>query len=190
MVLCDQLQAAQTEREQNRDRLVASSLHRLAASDNDKTTSNPAALNDHARFIFNHLPRLTTRPAHIKQLRQTILNLAVRGKLVAQDPNDELVEKLLKRIKDERNKKEIVSNKKQKVITETSNPEGFFDIPDSWCWVQLGEIANVLMGQSPPSSTYNKSGEGVALINAPVEFSDGPFGITIVNQYTTAPTTL
>ena len=110
MALCDQLEAAKTEREQSRDRLVAASLHRLnPPADTQKPTrptASPAgdAFRDHARFIFNHLPRLTTRPEHIKQLRQTILNLAVRGKLVPQDPNDEPAAELLKRIQAERQK--------------------------------------------------------------------------------------
>ena len=87
MALCDQLQAAQTEREQSRDRLVAASLHSLNPPSGDEAANAPETQREHARFLFNHLPRLTTRPAHIKQLRQTILNLAVRGKLVAQDPD-------------------------------------------------------------------------------------------------------
>ena len=57
---------------------------------------------EHARFHLRHLPRLTTRPEHIQQLRQTILNLAVRGRLVPQDPNDEPASELLKRIKVEK----------------------------------------------------------------------------------------
>ncbi|HRI39619.1 MAG TPA: hypothetical protein PLO50_13770, partial [Nitrospira sp.] len=83
MALCDRLEAAQAERESRRDRLVASSLHRL------NNGADADAFRDHARFYFKHLPRLTTRTDHIQQLRQTILNLAVRGKLVPQDPNDE-----------------------------------------------------------------------------------------------------
>lgn len=84
MALCDRLEAAQTEREGWRDRLVRASLARLNQPDDDA-----AAFRDHARFALGHLPRLTTRPEHIAQLRQTILNLAVRGKLVPQDPTDE-----------------------------------------------------------------------------------------------------
>jgi type I restriction enzyme S subunit len=42
----------------------------------------------------------------------------------------------------------------------------------------------------PPGETYNKFGEGIPMINGPVEFSEGPFGKTVVNQYTTAPTNL
>ncbi len=82
MALCDRLEAAQAERESRRDRLVASSLSRL---NNDADSD---AFREHARFHFHHLPRLTTKPAHIQQLRQTILNLAVRGKLVTPDLDD------------------------------------------------------------------------------------------------------
>ena len=66
--------------------------------------------------------------------------------------------------------------------------EASFPIPPGWIWVRLGEITNVVMGQSPPGETYNTTGQGVPLINGPVEFSAGAFGKTVVNQYTTAPT--
>ena len=82
MALCDRLEAARAEREATRDRLTAASLARLNAPD-------PDTFRDDARFALDALPALTARPDQIKQLRQTILNLAVRGKLVPQDPNDE-----------------------------------------------------------------------------------------------------
>jgi len=83
MALCGQLEAAKIEREQSRDRLVACSLQQL-----NQPADDEEAFRKDARFTFNHLPRLTTRLAHIKQLRQTILNLAVRGKLVPQNRSD------------------------------------------------------------------------------------------------------
>jgi type I restriction enzyme S subunit len=82
MALCDQLESARTKREAARDRLAAASLVRLNAPD-------PATFQDDARFALDALKSLTARPNQIKQLRQTILNLAVRGKLVPQDPKDE-----------------------------------------------------------------------------------------------------
>ena len=87
MALCDELEAAQTTRENRRDRLVAATLHRLNNPDTEPE-SGPT-FKQTASFYLNHLPRLTTKPEHIQQLRQTILNLAVRGKLVEQDPGDE-----------------------------------------------------------------------------------------------------
>ena len=80
MALCDQLDKARTEREATRDRLTTASLARLNDPD-------PEIFHDDARFALDALPAMTTRPDQIKQLRQTILNLAVRGKLVPQDPS-------------------------------------------------------------------------------------------------------
>jgi type I restriction enzyme S subunit len=95
MALCDQLEAAQQERERRCDRLAAASLQRLNQPALD---ASPEAQREHARFHLHHLPRLTNRPEHIKAMRQTILNLAVGGKLVRQDSSDEPAAALLKRI--------------------------------------------------------------------------------------------
>jgi len=71
MALCDRLEAAQAERESRRDRLAAASLHRL------NNGADAESFREHAHFHLRYLPRLTTHPEQIKQLRQTILNLAV-----------------------------------------------------------------------------------------------------------------
>ncbi len=81
MALCNQLQAARAEREAVRDRLTAASLARLNALE-------PGTVRDDARLALDALPELIARPDQIKQLRQTILNLAVRGKLVPQNPSE------------------------------------------------------------------------------------------------------
>ena len=83
MALCDRLETARAEREATRDRLAAASLARLDAPDPD-----PATFRDHASFAVDNFTSLTTRRDQIKALRQTILNLAVRGKLVAQHQKD------------------------------------------------------------------------------------------------------
>jgi type I restriction enzyme S subunit len=82
MALFDRLEAACASREAARDRLAAASLARL-------NTPDPETFQADARFALDALPALTTRPDQIKQLRQSILNLALRGKLVPQDANDE-----------------------------------------------------------------------------------------------------
>jgi type I restriction enzyme, S subunit len=93
MVLCDRLETAQRERESRRDRLAVASLKRL----NQPTISGRTEdFREHARFYLAHLPRLTARPDRIPALRQTILNLAVRGKLVSRDLSDELPSELLR----------------------------------------------------------------------------------------------
>ena len=131
MTLCDRLEKAQTERESRRDRLVASSLNGLSNG------ADAEAFREHARFYFNHLPRLTTRPNHIKQLRQTILNLAVRGKLVPQDPNDEPAIVLLEKIAKEKEhlvkEGKIAKTKPLPEITENEKP---FELAQGWEWTR------------------------------------------------------
>ena len=84
MVICDRLETARTERERTRNRLATASLARLNAPDPDPTT-----FQNHAAFALENLTPLTTRPDQINALRQTILNLAIRGKLTHQDPNED-----------------------------------------------------------------------------------------------------
>ena len=85
MALCDQLEASRHQREQGRERVIAATLQRL-----NQPVQDPASFRNDARFALQVLPSLTTTTAQIKQLRQTILNLAVRGKLVEQKrPADE-----------------------------------------------------------------------------------------------------
>ncbi|CAX61478.1 Type I restriction-modification system, S subunit [Erwinia billingiae Eb661] len=79
----------------------------------------------------------------IKKLRELILELAVRGKLVPQDPNDEPASELLKRIAAE--KAELLKQgkiKKQKLLLEISEEEKPFELPEGWEWMRLGFITN------------------------------------------------
>ncbi len=160
MTLCDQLEAAKTEREQSRDRLLAGNLQRLNHPADDEEV-----FHEHARFTFNHLSRITTRPEHIKQLRQTILNLAVRGKLVPQNPNDEPASELLKRIIKE---KELVAKgektKKENLLFENRAFGKSFRIPESWHWTSFGEIAFEFRYGTSVKCSYTPIGEPVLRI--------------------------
>jgi type I restriction enzyme S subunit len=61
---------------------------------------------------------------------------------------------------------------------------------DGWVQKRLDEACEIIMGTSPPGHTYNAIGEGVPLINGPVEFSPGPFGKTVRTKFTTEPNKL
>ncbi|CAI1496839.1 Type I restriction enzyme EcoKI specificity protein [Serratia marcescens] len=90
----------------------------------------------------------------IKKLRELILELAVRGKLVPQDPNDEPASELLKRIAAE--KAELVKQgkiKKQKPLPEISEEEKPFELPVGWEWVRLGELFNSIASGGTPSKS-------------------------------------
>ncbi|KXK56848.1 MAG: restriction endonuclease subunit S [Chlorobi bacterium] len=136
MAICDELEAAEQQQENQRDRLVAALLQRLSNS-TDATT-----FRTHAQFYLGNLPRLATRVEHVKQLRQTILNLAVRGKLVDQHPDDEPAAELLKKIQKE--KERLVREgkaKKQDSALMIRMDEHPFPLPTGWCWTRLATIS-------------------------------------------------
>ncbi len=160
MLLCDQLETVKVERERSRNRLVAASLHCLNFLTAIEEDNAPTAFREHASFYFNYLPRLTTCPEHIKQLRQTILNLAVRGKLVPQDLNDEAVTKQLKRI---HSLKEHLTSKgkirRQEQVTLIEDGDIPFEVPATWRWVRLAAIlASSFYGPRFGADEYSYSG--------------------------------
>ena len=88
-----------------------------------------------------------------KKLRQKILDLAIRGKLVPQDPNDEPASVLLERIRAEKEqliKEGKIKRSKKSAASDTSHYENVpFEVPESWCWVSLSDVCNVARGGSP-----------------------------------------
>jgi type I restriction enzyme S subunit len=102
--------------------LAAASLARL-------NTPDPETFPEDARFALDALPALTTRPDQIKQLRQTILNLAVRGKLVPQDPQDE------------------PANVKMAEDPDHDKSRLDSELPSAWRWVRVENVADARLGK-------------------------------------------
>jgi type I restriction enzyme, S subunit len=154
MGLCDRLEAARAGREATRDRLAAASLARLNAPDPD-----PAIFADHARFALNTLPAVTNRRDQIKQLRQTILNLAVRGKLLAQHAQDEPAPRLLASIRSEKAKLAkagVISRQASPCRDQTYLAHA---APAGWAVIALGEIcAMVTSGSRGWGEFYAETG--------------------------------
>jgi type I restriction enzyme S subunit len=151
MTLCDRLEAAQAERERRRDRLTAASLNRV----NDPTDADAFTFRESARFHLRYLPQFTARPDQIPQLRQSILNLAVRGQLVSQNSNDEPASELLRRIEAEKSRQLKTGElKKQPPIAEANGIDAPFEIPTLWRWVRMDDCFAVGGGiQKTPSRT-------------------------------------
>lgn len=148
MALCDELEAAQIKREKRRDRLVAAILHGLNNGEADSEVNEKFPFEESARFYFNYLPRLTTRPEHIQQLRQTILNLAVRGKLVPQDLKAEPASEMLARVREwraEAMRKKLIRDPRKPLKTIALN-ESPYKLPDGWAWARLGEVIYIQSG--------------------------------------------
>ena len=158
MALCDRLEAARTERETTRNRLAAVSLARLNAPDPDPTT-----FQNHAAFALENLTPLTTRPDQIKALRQTILNLSVRGELVEQDTRDAPAAETLKKIGIERAnlvQRKFIRHEKPLDRIDADDPP--FEIPYKWCWTRIGEVA--LFSQYGTSTKSMSSEQGIPVL--------------------------
>lgn len=96
-----------------------------------------------------------------KKLRQKILDLAIRGKLVPQDPNDEPASVLLERIRAEKEqliKEGKIKRSKRSASTDKSHYENVpFEIPESWCWTTVSAISkSILYGVSESAKACGK----------------------------------
>jgi type I restriction enzyme, S subunit len=152
MALCDQLEAVQQERERRRDRLAAASLQRLNQPAADTT---PEEQREHARFHLNHLPLLITRPEHVKAMRRTILDAAIKGKLVPQDVTEESASELLHKI--QKRKMHLINQKvlkADKALPPIKSEEMRFVLPTGWIWSRLGNLAHLVTSGSRDWAKY------------------------------------
>lgn len=101
--------------------------------------------------LSEHLPLLASAPDGIQKLRGLILELAVRGKLVPQNPNDEPASELLKQIAKERVQQESNgTGKKSKPTPPVSKDEQAFELPDGWAWVRFADVTSYIQrGKGP-----------------------------------------
>ncbi|MCW8334598.1 restriction endonuclease subunit S [Vibrio paucivorans] len=167
MLLCDQLEQQTESSIEAHQVLVTTLLDTLTKSaDAGELMQNWARISEHFDTLF-------TTEESIDQLKQTILQLAVMGKLVPQDPSDEPATELLKRIAEE--KAQLVKEKKikkQKALPPISDDEKPFELPTGWKWCRLGEVINLVSGQhlKPSEYTENSEANSVPYITGPAEF--------------------
>ena len=142
MILCDELEQHSLASLDAHQQLVETLLTTLTDSQNaDELAENWSRISEHFDTLF-------TTEASIDALKQTILQLAVMGKLVPQDPNDEPASELLKRIAQE--KAQLVKDgkiKKQKPLPPISDEEKPFELPDGWEWCQVNDIGDLKLGR-------------------------------------------
>lgn len=136
MALCDQLEQ-QTEASLDAHQVLVETLLSTLTNSRDATElmANWARISEHFDTLF-------TTEQSIDQLKQTILQLAVMGKLVPQDPNDEPAVKLLERIAEE--KAQLVKEKKikkQKALLPIAEDEKPFELPDGWEWARVFDVS-------------------------------------------------
>ncbi|WP_321277146.1 restriction endonuclease subunit S [Thiomicrorhabdus indica] len=143
MALCDQLESQTLDSIATHQTLVETLLGNLVNPEN--TANFQAAWS----LIAQNFDVLFTTEKSIDTLKQTILQLAVMGKLVPQNPNDEPASELLKKIAAE--KAQLIADKKIKkskplpAITEAEKP---FDLPNGWEWSRLPDLGELARGKS------------------------------------------
>ena len=119
-----------------------------------------------------------------KALRQKILDLAIHGKLVPQDPNDEPASVLLERIRAEKERliKEGKIKKGKKSAKTSDKPHYPFELPKGWVWTTLGEIGSWQSGATPSRMNKDYYGGNIPWLNTG-DLNDGT--ITYIPEYIT-----
>lgn len=142
MRLCDALEAkGQLDATQH-----AQLLHTLLGTLTDSAT--PEELGANWQRVAAHFDLLLDRPEAVDALEQTILQLAVRGLLVPQDPTDETASALLQRIRAEKDR--LIAEgkiKRDKPLPPITDEEKPFELPQGWEWVRLGTVADSRLGK-------------------------------------------
>jgi type I restriction enzyme S subunit len=133
------------------------------------------------------------------RLRKSILQYAIQGKLVPQDPADEPASVLLERIRKEKktliNQGKIKRDKADSYIyrgddnsyyQDKENIDSFlpFDIPENWHWIRLGNVINLISGQDLTPDKYNENKKGIPYITGASNIKNEN---VIVNRWTNEP---
>ena len=120
-----------------------------------------------------------------EQLKSSILQYAIQGKLVEQRPEEGTAEELYQQIQEE--KKRLIKEgkiKKEKPMPLITEDEIPFDIPESWKWVKIGTIVSLLSGSDFPPTKYNDKNIGVPYMTGASNIENSHL---IINRWTDTP---
>lgn len=136
MRLCDALEAKGQLEAAHHAQLVSTLLGTLTAS------ATPDELADHWQRVAQHFDLLAGRPEAIDALEQTLLQLAVRGLLVPQDPTEEPASALLQKIRAEKDRLIATGQiKRDKPLPPITDEEKPFELPVGWEWGRLEQLS-------------------------------------------------
>ena len=106
-----------------------------------------------------------------QELKNSILQLAIQGKLVPQRAEEGTAEELYNQIQAEKqNLIKAGKIKKEKPLPAITDDEKPFEIPDSWKWVRIGEIFHLTMGQSPKGTSVSEEADGIEFHQGKIYF--------------------
>ncbi len=174
MSLCDSLEAKGQLEAAQHAQLASTLLGTLTAS------TTPEELAAHWQRVAQHFDLLLDRPEAIDALEQTLLQLAVRGLLVPQDPTDEPASALLQKIRAEKDRLIATGQiKRDKPLPPITDEEKPFELPVGWEWVRLESLASQITDGAHHTPTYLP--EGVPFLSVKdlssgfIDFSDTRF---------------
>ncbi|WP_312792858.1 restriction endonuclease subunit S [Diaphorobacter nitroreducens] len=153
MRLCDALEAKGQLEATQHAQLVSTLLGTLTAS------TTPEELAANWQRVAQHFDLLLDRPEAIDALEQTLLQLAVRGLLVPQDPTDEPASALLQKIRTEKDRLIATGQiKRDKPLPPITDEEKPFELPVGWEWVRVGDVVELLNGYAFKSEWFKPAG--------------------------------
>jgi len=163
LIHCDKLEAERNERSNKRLKIHTAAINKLLSAP-DKMVFNTSW-----NFITKHFSELYSVPENVDELKKAILQLAIIGKLVPQNPKDQPASELLKEI--EADKNHLMKQGKIRKIDTASQvkaDEKQFPLPIGWEWVRLIEVGKLFNGNSlndQQKSFYSKNDSGLPYIS-------------------------
>ncbi|ACB33580.1 restriction modification system DNA specificity domain [Leptothrix cholodnii SP-6] len=166
MRLCDALESQRQLETAQHAQLLNTLLGTLTDS------ASPDELAANWQRVSDHFDLLLDRPQAVDALEQTILQLAVRGLLVPQDPTDEPASVLLQKIRAEKDRLIAARKiKRDKALPIISDKDGLDDLPEGWVVVRLGAIMELVSGQHLGPAEYAEGlDSGIPYLTGPAEF--------------------
>ena len=153
MRLCDALEAKDRLEAAQHAQLVSTLLGTLTAS------TTPEELAANWQRVAQHFDQLLDRPDAIDALEQTLLQLAVRGLLVPQDPTEEPASALLQKIRAEKDRLIATGQiKRDKPLPPITDEEKPFQLPVGWEWGRVGDVVELLNGYAFKSEWFKPAG--------------------------------
>lgn len=158
MKRCDDLEAWQRQRNERRTMLTASCLHAL-------TSTLRKSASTAIRRVSDNFSLLIDTPESVAELRKSILQLAIHGRLVPQDPTDEPASILLGRVEVE--KAHLIREGKIRKQEPMASPDPAvvpYALPKGWTWVRLGDIGYTQTGTTPAKARSEYFGPGYPFV--------------------------
>ena len=147
MARCDEMERLKKAQQEKKLKINTAALHQLMES------SDSGSFSTSFSFITNNFSTLYSVKENVEELKKSILQLSMMGKLVPQDRNDQPASDLLKEIKAEKEK--LIAEgkiKKQKALPEIKADEVPYELPEGWVWTRLGEFS-IYNGRSKISNS-------------------------------------